>query len=493
MTSLAPGSYVDVVASAQPNAISSSLGTAFLVGQSGQGPVGQFILVNSLGQYEAVFGNRNDTSVSQTLFDAVDAFFEEGGQSAYISRSFAAASIATDTAKIDLEDSTSANTILVSAIGPGAYGNGISIQITAPSGGTVAATIAAPGQPTEISPAFTTQAALVNWINQVSTLVVASEVGSDSNLPAVVGPVNLTGGADNTAAADADHRAALNVFVPDLGMGQVAVPGVVDAATHENLLNHALANNRFALCDDPVNSSAADCEALAATAAAAATDPSVGYALSGAWPTYPGLPTSTATPPFPRIIAPSGPTAGAFARLASQGANGDQVPAGTNGFLTKATGVTLTYSASDRNALENVGVCVIRDYKGIVQLYGGTTLSLAPGFSDLGNARLRMQIQSAGSDIGDNYVWADIDGQGHLASAFVGDINSYMTQLFNANALFGQTPADAFFVNGGSTVNTPATAAARTLVANVGFRASTTAKWVFINVTSYPVSAPLPA
>jgi hypothetical protein len=224
----------------------------------------------------------------------------------------------------------------------------------------------------------------------------------------------------------------------------------------------------------------------------AVSDPSYGLMLA-AWPIYPGLPTTTATPPYPRVIAPSGYVAGRMAALAAAGNNADVECAGVNAISAHAIGVSQSYSDSDRGDLDAAGVGVIRNYKGQVQLYGITGLALDPDWVDVGNCRLRMQIVDAARSIGDGYVFADIDANGRAATAFGGQLNSYLTQLYNQGALFGATPADAFFVNVGSAVNTPATAAERELLAEIACCMSPGAKQVLISVTKVPVGQNLPS
>jgi hypothetical protein len=104
-----------------------------------------------------------------------------------------------------------------------------------------------------------------------------------------------------------------------------------------------------------------------------------------------------------------------------------------------------------------------------------------------------MQIIDGVRSIGDQFVFADLDAQGHTLSAFGGMISSYLTALWQQSALYGLHPADAFFVNVGDSINTPVTATNRELLAEIAVRMSPTAEYVIISVTKYPVSIPLPS
>lgn len=496
----APGTIVNVTSSAVPSSPPSSTGTFFAVGQTQSGPVGIPVVITSLAQYILIFGSRTANGVTQTLYDAIDTFFQEGGQTAIVSRVFTAASVTTDTASLTLVDKAGSplSTLKVSALGPGVYGNGITVSVATGSvSNTFVLTLTAPGQSTQISPNLSSPADAVNWAGAYATFVtitnLASATSAPNNNPANVSATNLASGVDNTSPADSDFVAALTAFVGgDLGMGQVAAPGRTTATVWEALVTHAQTYNRYALLDGENTATAASIEADAVTVQAAVPDPSYGLMLA-AYPIYPGLNTTTATPPYPRTVSPSGPVAGAMAASAAAGNNADVEVAGNNGILSHAVGVSQTYVSSDRANLDAAGVGVIRNRKGAVQLYGITGLAIDPNWSDVGNCRLRMQIVDAVKTIGDGYMFADIDAGGRSATAFGGQIAAYLTNLYNQGALYGLTPADAFFVNVGSSVNTPATAAARELLASVAVRMTPGAVQVVIDVTKYPVGSGLPS
>jgi hypothetical protein len=491
---------VSIQTAATPSAISSGLGTFFAAGQAAQGPIGEAVAVTSLAVYEDTFGTRSEDSVSQTLYDAIDTFFQEGGQLAYISRVFPAASVAGDTAKLILVDRAGSplNTLTVSALGPGVWGNQITVTVTTPGSGEFEIAIAAPGYETENSGPLTSPAQAVQWAEGSELVVITNDnstTGSPNNNPANLSVTHLAGGAEGAAPAITDYQAALAAFVSDLGIGQVAVPGVNDtvvAGIAESIIAHAVTYNRFALLDAPDAQTAGNLESQAAGIQGDAVDPSYALYLTP-YVVYPGIPTNTSTPPFLRNVPPSGAIAGIMARLSSQGNNADVAAAGVNGYLLHAVDVTTRYVDSDRATLEPAGVAVIRNYRSVVQLYGYTTLSLDPNWTDAGNARLRMQITDGVRQIGDSYVFADIDAQGHTASAFGGQINGYLNQLYLAGALYGATASAAFFVNVGATINTPTTASERELLASIGVRMSPTSEFVIIGITKYPVSQNLPS
>lgn len=490
-----PGTIVTVTAASQSNHPLSSLGTAFFIGQTESGPVGEAVLITSLTQYINIFGQRTFNGATPTLYDAVDAFFQEGGVQCYISRVSGAGGAVASHILVD-RAGTPLSTLQIEAIGPGTYGNAITVAVANGVPENSYVLTVTNGSVLEISPPLYQPQDACNWAQNYSTIVNIMNLGSTTaapnNNPAVVSAVALSGGVDDTSPTDSVWVTALTAFLLDYGMGQVCAPCRTTAAVWEALIEHAQTFNRFALLDGENIPTASQLIADAETVQATVPDPSYGIMLA-AYPIYPGLPTGTATPPYPRTISPAAAVCGAMARLAAQSKNGDVAAAANNGFLNHATGVTQTYDYSDRGNLEAAGIGVIRDYKGNVQLYGYTSLALDPNWSDAGNCRLRMQIIDGVRDIGDNYMFADIDGQGHTASAFGGDIAAFLNVLYNQDALFGATAADAFGVNVGSAVNTPQTAQARQLLAQVAVRMSPTAEQVLIYVTRYPVTQSIPS
>lgn len=489
-----PGTVVNVTTAAGSAGPSTSTGTLFAIGQTQRGATGVATLVASLADFITLFGPRTANGATPTLYDAVDVFFQEGGQQAYISRVSGANAV---TASLTLKDrnATPANTLQVNALGPGTWANTVTVAVangSAPNSFTLTVTN---GSVTEVSPNLFSPTDAVNWAASYSATVRITDLGSataaPNNNPAVLAATALTGGVDDLSPADSVWTAALTAFAQDLGPGQVAAPGRTTPAVWESLVTHAASYNRFALLDAENVSNAATIESDAGSVQSSVTDGSYGIMLAP-WVVYNGPPTGSSTPAYPRTVAPSALVAGLMARSDASGHNCDAAAAGPNGISRTAVNVTQTYSATDRGTLDTAGVGVIRLYRGQIQLYGYTTLSADPNWVDAGNARLRMQIVDAVRLIGDAYEFADIDAKGQTASALGGQVAALLSTLFAQGALYGVTPADAFYVNVGAGVNTPATAAARQLVCQVGVRMSPTADQVVIDVERYPVTQSLP-
>lgn len=491
-----PGVTVNVTSAGSPVAIPTSTGTWFVVGQAQRGPTGVAISVQSMTDVLNKLGAR--TSNTAQLYDALDVFFQEGGTQAWVSRVVGTAA-ASATLMLRDRAGTPLNTLAVNALGQGIWGNSVSVQV---SNGTPANSFVLQtyynGVLQETSPPLFSPADAVNWAATSSAFITCvdqgSTTGAPNNNPAVLAVTALAGGVDDYTANDAAFTAGLAAFPLALGPGQVSAPGRTTAVTQEAVANHGQAFNRVALLDATNTATAATITAAAATVQSTVTDPS--YAMTVApWVTYPGVPTGTATPAFPRTVAPSAAVAGLIARSDAAGNNADVAAAGPNGVLRNAINVTQTYVDSDRGLLDAAGVAVIRSLPnlGTIELYGYTSMAIDPNWSDFGNVRLRMQIVDTVRIIGHGFMFADIDGQGHTAAAFGGAITGFLSVLYNQGALYGATPSAAFQVNVGPSVNTPNTANARQLLASVSVRMSPTADQVVINVTRYPVTQQVPA
>jgi hypothetical protein len=94
--------------------------------------------------------------------------------------------------------------------------------------------------------------------------------------------------------------------------------------------------------------------------------------------------------------------------------------------------------------------------------------------------------------ISESFVFAEIDGKGLVFSQLAGALSAQCQAYFLRKSLYGVSSADAFQVNTGSTINTPATIAAGQANALVNVRLSPFAEFVNIFVTKYAINATLP-
>jgi len=98
---------------------------AGFAGPTERGPTGKAVRITSSSQFSRIFGG---SWASSYMFEAVDGFFKEGGQTCHIAR--VVASSGNSAAAFTLQDATPTNTIPVTAIGVGLYGNNQKVKVS---------------------------------------------------------------------------------------------------------------------------------------------------------------------------------------------------------------------------------------------------------------------------------------------------------------------------------------------------------------------------
>lgn len=499
MTTLPPGTLVTVAAAALPGASSATTGAWFVAGLTQRGPVGIPIGCASLNDFINLCGTRQSYS---PLYDAAELYFASGGSTMWVSRVVGPAATAATATLVD-RAGTPLPTLRVAANGPGIAGNSITVSVLAgPVANTFVIQVSYAGAIVETSPALSSPADAVNWgtlnpavaSSSQSKWVTVTDLGSTTaapnNNPALVSNSALSGGADdNSNAGDTQFTTALAVFTPEMGPGQVSAPGRTTTATYTALLSHAAGNNRVALLDAVNGASASTIVTAAQGAQSSVTDPSYGTMLAP-WISWPGLATGSPVPTWPRQIPPSA-AAAALMSLGDAANDANVAAAGNNGVVTQAVGVTQTFVDTDRAALNAAGVSVFRAVAGQIKLYGYQSLATDPRWTDLANCRFRMQLVHDAQIIGDSFYGSQIDGQGKTIAAFNGALTANLASYYAKGSLYGATPAQAFQVNTGPTVNTPQTITNRQLCAIESVVMSPSTESVDIAITKYLVDQPI--
>src|SRR5512132_4525069 len=121
---LSPGVYIEEIRVGPVPIEGVGTSTAGFVGQTVRGPVTPR-LVTSWLEYQRWFGGLTDTSVSYLPW-AVQGFFDNGGQRAYVAR--VPKNNAT-VAGVDLGTDDNAQSLRVRAVGPGEWGNRTFVRI----------------------------------------------------------------------------------------------------------------------------------------------------------------------------------------------------------------------------------------------------------------------------------------------------------------------------------------------------------------------------
>lgn len=284
---------------------------------------------------------------------------------------------------------------------------------------------------------------------------------------------------DPSAVTQAEWAAALAKLTPEWGPGQVLIPGVTTPAAYDALLAHSDASGRCVLLDTAVNATAA----AIATSAATLTDAEGANrcGLLAGWTIMPG-PAGV-----PRNVPPSVIAAGLVGRNDAAVGHANNAPAGDQsrgaGFIDGALGLTPVFTDADHDTLNDAGVSVFRVKNKTPQLYGWVSISPDDRFRQLNWGRMTMQLETGIAAGAEKFLFRQIDGQGRLFSELEGMLRGYLKPLYEANAFYGATDADAYDVDVAG-VNTAATAAAGELHAAVEVSFSAHTEKVVIDVTT---------
>jgi len=474
-----PGVVVAVQTSVPPRSIPTDTGVAFIAGMCDKGATNAATLVQSLDQFTSLCGGRVTYSI---LWDAVDIFFREGGNAAYIGRVVGPAAVA---ATHTFNDAGAVSSLIISSDSPGAWGNNIKVGIIAGqvTGYAIQVTDAS-NNILETSYDLVTQADALAWVNSYSQYL-ACTLGTSVNPPALIAAVALTGGNDDRGnVTDAQWLNALNTFVPALGPGQVLAPGRTSTAGTQQLANHAAANNRVALIDLVDTATQATLQSGAAAAAASGYGQ---YAASFApWIQVPGATAGTF-----RIVPPSCAIAGLIARNDVLH-NPDYPAAGEAGVLNSAIGLSqVAWTDLVRQTLNSSGVNVIRNMLGGYRNYGYRSLANPvgnPSWLDFSNVRYLMGLGARCQAVGETFMFVPIDGAGSVFSDYAAALAALCQADWSTGQIYGGTPEEAFNVDTGPSVNTPTTIADNQLRAVVAVRPSPFAELVTILIVNTPIT-----
>lgn len=479
-----PGQYTQLSSSPFPISQPAVTSGWFVTGLAEKGPL-KATKIESLTQFIEKFGQRVSYGM---LYDALDEYFSDGGNAAYVGRVVGPAAVS---ASHTLTDASAGESLKVTAIGPGEWANTFKIKVTR-TGEEFVIEVFNGAVLLEVSPSFTTQLAAVNWAQYNPYITIA--LGASSLLPKTQEVTLENGKDDREHVVDESWRTAQELFLKGLGPGQISQAGRTGEQAHKDLLKHAMEFNRFALLDPPQSSvvSTVDGSALALRG----TNDIYGV-MCAPWITIPGvLPGTT------RFVPPSAFVAAKIAESDAEGNSPNRPPANVRGKSKRAIGLEqppFTGASGPevtRDTMYSAGVNIIIEENGVVMLYGWRSLVDPNGANqdwlDAGNCRLRMAIVAEINRIAKKYVLDEIDGQGKTLKEFEGEIKSMLSKYWEQGSLFGKTAEEAYLVEVGANVNTPETIKNKEMKAAVTLRMSENSELVFTVVSKIPVTQLLP-
>jgi phage tail sheath protein FI len=525
---LSPGVYVEEVDRGSKPIEGVGTAVAAFVGFAEHGPVGQPTLVTNWSQFTRDFGGFVKGSY---LASSVYAYFNNGGGIAYITR--LPGEIASNghvstgdrhqaSANLPTRGNAALSSLEFSALESGAAVSGeISVEVRAAEGEGVAedqfTVVVKRGDQQEVYPNVTLGRGrnarnVVDVVNRESKLVRVAEKDQTgtlveripafgtyplsrvepsslahqgaNRLPAVSSKELIGAAADRTGIMGLEALDNVTmVAVPDLmaafQAGHISDEGV--RAVQTALMNHCEAmQDRVAIIDCPPGMNPQQIRDWRMNVAR--------YDSKYAAMYYPWVRVAD---PFGEqdsiLVPPSGHMAGIWARSdAERGVH--KAPA--NEVVRGALGLEYDLSRNEQDTLNPNGVNCIRAFPGRgIRVWGARTLSSDPSWRYL-NVRRLFNFVEKSIDNGTQWVVFEPNDM-DLWERVKRNVNAFLTRVWTDGALFGASPAEAFFVKCDAELNTEDVRDAGQLLVDIGIAPVKPAEFVIFRISQYSPAAGL--
>lgn len=187
----------------------------------------------------------------------------------------------------------------------------------------------------------------------------------------------------------------------------------------------------------------------------------------------------------PTFIPPSGHLAGVWAR--SDNARGvHKAPA--NEVVRGVTNLSYTVTKGEQDSLNPIGVNCIRSFPGMgFRVWGARTLSSDPAWRYINVRRLFNYIEKS-LQLGTMWTVFEPNDQ-RLWNRIRRDVTSFLMGVYSQGALFGATPAQAFYVKVDEELNPPSQRELGQLVIEIGIAPVKPAEFVIFRISQWSSEA----
>jgi uncharacterized protein len=507
-TYLSPGVYVEEAEAGSRPIEGVGTAVAAFVGMAARGPVNKPTLVTNWSQFTQAFGDFIEGSY---LAHAVYGYFQNGGGSCYVVRVGANGNGNGNApaAQAELTSGTGEKKLAsyrISALPEGAAGNEITVDV-ADAGGdnppedAFKLVVKKAGKVEEEYDRVTTKKGkqnVVQVVNATSQLIKIEEATSAGSLvKPEKGSVSLAGGGEQAAAApvriapddyvgnSADRTGfggleaidtVTMVSVPDLmaayQQGAIDLEGV--QAVQLAMIAHCeLMGDRMAVLDPPPGLNAQQIREWRVDKA--------GYDSKYAALYWPWVKVHDPATGENIHVPPSGHMAGIWGRNDdTRGVH--KAPA--NEVVRGAISLELQITKNEHDLLNPEGINCIRAFPGRgVRVWGARTLSSDPAWRYLNVRRLFNYLEES---ILGGTQWAVFEPNDHaLWAKMRRTISSFLVNEWRKGALFGQTPAEAFFVKCDDETNPAEQIDAGMVMCEIGIAPVKPAEFVVFRLSQY--------
>src|SRR5918911_263106 len=493
---LSPGVYVEELEAGSRPIEGVGTATAAFVGLAEKGPVNQPILVTNWSQFANQFGGFMEGSY---LAHSVYGYFLNGGGSCYIVRIGADGHAPAAMAELpSAKDKTLAG-YRVLALEAGQAGNDLTVEVqeaSQPSEDTFKLVVKRGDKVEETFDNVTTKKGKSNVVTAVKTaskLIQLEEIGTAAALEKVPAPgkVTLQGGgasmpsrvtpdeyvgnsADRTGFAGLEAIDNVTMLcVPDLMAAYQK--GLIDAdqvkAIQLAMLAHCeLMGDRVAILDAPPGLNAQQIREWRVDKA--------GYDSKFATLYWPWIKVFDPLSGQNTFVPPSGHMAGIWGRSDdSRGVH--KAPA--NEVVRGAISLEIQITKGEHDQLNPQGINVIRAFPGRgIRVWGARTLSSDPAWRYINVRRLFNYIEGS---ILNGTQWVVFEPNDmKLWEKVKRTINAFLVMVWRDGALFGSTPAEAFYVKCDGELNTSESIDAGQLIVEVGIAPVKPAEFVIFRI-----------
>lgn len=459
----------------------------FIVGLAERGPDDAATLIQSIADFEDIYGEYQSDSYLHPL---VETFFEEGGTQCYVARTVGAAAT---TGSLTLQSSASVNLITLTANGAGSWSGDVDVEVVQPTANTTfKINIYYLDDLKYTTGTVSTVSQAVGRINSsaVATRYVSAAVVATSAIPATLAATALGAGDDDRASVtDTEYEAALDLFSDALGTGAVVAADSSSDTMAAALVTHANAFNRVALIYGPVGDTVANIKAMALTIQA---DDHAEHAAIF----YPWVVVPTSINGVTRTIPPVGYVAGARSR--AHNTTGPHAPyAGLLSASRFVQGTSSEITKTVGDELDEAFVNPLRTIQNTVRIYGARSCS-----SDLDNFRYITQQDVVNSVVAAAYrsledlVFTPIDARGAVFASVESRLLAICANMRDIGALYPAFDAvtgvfidPGFTVKCDRTINPVSQLQEGTVKARVGIRVSAVGDRIEVDIVKSNLTA----
>ncbi|GAA4434930.1 phage tail sheath subtilisin-like domain-containing protein [Actinokineospora soli] len=502
---LAPGVYMEEVSSGSRPIEAVGTAVAAFVGFAERGPLHEPVLVTNWTQFKANFG---DFVPGCYLAHAVYGYFQNGGGTAYVVRVGASPNGSAEgnghhpVPKADLPAAEGRAALTVAARSPGDAD--LAVEVEPDGEDTFKLVVKKGGQPVETFEGVTAKRGpnyVATVVQQKSKLITVEEVKGKQLAVPSPGETALTPPADANLPAKIDSGEYVGNAADRTGFAGLEA---IDEITMLCVPDLMAAFQAGALSEEDVKAvqlaMIAHCELMADRVAIIDTPPGLKAQQVKEWrQDYTGYDSKYAAMYWPWIkvadpvagkqvfVPPSGHMAGIWARNDStRGVH--KAPA--NEVVRGAVTLELNITKGEHDQLNPVAVNCIRSFRGQgIRVWGARTLSSDPEWRYLNVRRLFNYVEKSILQ-GTNWVVFEPNDP-KLWDSVKRTVTMFLRRVWRDGALFGKSPAEAFFVKCDEENNPPENRDAGILTVEIGIAPVKPAEFVVFRISQFAEGAGL--